>query len=364
MGFLQTPRERAGALILALGLTILVALLPFTSGLLGAAVLYVVCVGPYQRLRRIMSPGLASVLTLVGALLLIALPLTWIVALVIDRAPDAVRTVQTSPLIARLSELRIGNVDVGEEIARASGTLMQWLSGQLINFLGGAASASINLVIAFFGFYYMLHGSERTWETFRELIPFSTGTADQLKTHFFRVTQATLLGTALTAAAQGGLVGLGFWIVRLPDALFWGTMTAFVSILPVLGSGLVWIPAVLVLVAQGRYGGAIVLTVIGWLIASNVDNLIRPVVYRRVSNIHPMVTLVGAFAGIKYFGLPGLLLGPLAIAYFFELLRFYRLEYGEPGSADDAAGSPAAPLPTIGDPDGGHPAHPLASDGA
>jgi predicted PurR-regulated permease PerM len=114
-------------------------------------------------------------------------------------------------------------------------------------------------------------------------------------------------------------------------------MAAFVSILPVLGTGLVWMPAVLVLFFQQRYGAMAVMLVVGWLLASNVDNLIRPMVYRRVSNIHPMVTLVGAFAGIKYFGLPGLLLGPLAIAYFFELLRFYRLEYGQ----GTAAASPA-----------------------
>lgn len=343
MAMLQTPRDRAGALILALGLAILVALLPFTSGLLGAAVLYVICVGPYRWLKRFVPDGIASALTLVGALLLIVLPIAWIVALVIDRAPDAIRTVQNSPLLARLSELRIGRFDVGEELAQASGTVMQWLSAQLFNFLGGAASASINIVIAFFGFYYMLHGSERGWITFRELIPFSTRTADELREHFYRVTRATLLGTALTAAAQGSLVGLGFFFVGLPDALFWGTMTAFVSILPVLGSGLVWIPGVLVLVAQGRYVAALVLTTIGWVIASNVDNLIRPFVYRRVSNIHPMVTLVGAFAGIKYFGLPGLLLGPLAIAYFFELLRFYRVEYGTPTPPADGAAPPEAP---------------------
>ena len=66
----------------------------------------------------------------------------------------------------------------------------------------------------------------------------------------------------------------------------------------------------------------------GALLASNIDNVIRPFVYRRVSNVHPMITLVGAFAGVRYFGLLGLLLGPLAIAYLFELLHFYRVEYG------------------------------------
>ena len=214
-----------------------------------------------------------------------------------------------------------------------------------IGFMGGAASASINLVIAFFGLYYMLHGSAEAWLRFRDYIPFSPKTADALREHFYSVTRATLLGTALVAAAQGTIIGLGFRIVGLPDALFWGTMTAFVSILPVLGSGLVWIPAVIVLIVQGRYGAAVVLGVISWLVASNIDNLIRPLVYRRVSNIHPMITLVGAFAGIKYFGLPGLLLGPLAIAYFFELLRFYKLEYGTPPDAPSGEGAgPGAPV--------------------
>ena len=74
---------------------------------------------------------------------------------------------------------------------------------------------------------------------------------------------------------------------------------------------------------------AVTMAVIGGVVASNIDNVIRPFVYRRVSNIHPMITLVGAFAGVKYVGLLGLLLGPLAIAYLFELLHFYREEYGE-----------------------------------
>ena len=147
-----------------------------------------------------------------------------------------------------------------------------------------------------------------------------------------------------TAIAQGALIGLAFLIVGLPDPLVWGSMAAFASILPVLGTGLVWMPAVIVLAFQQRYGAMVVMLIIGWLLASNIDNVIRPMVYRKVSNIHPMVTLVGAFAGIKYFGLPGLLLGPLAIAYFFELMRFYQLEYGK--SAPLEAAVAAAPLTT------------------
>jgi predicted PurR-regulated permease PerM len=344
MRFLETPRDRAGFLILVLGAAILVALMPFMSGLLGAAVLYVVFAGTFRRLNRVMPAGLASALTLIAAVLLIALPLTWLVGVIVNRAPETLRSAQNSLVFERLSQVRIGGLDLGAQLAEASGTLFQWLSTQVINFMGGAASASLNLVIAFFGLYYMLQAGGQLWEHFRGYVPFSADTADALRLHFYRVTQATLLGTVLTALAQGLLIGLAFLMVGLPEPLFWGSMAAFASILPVLGTGLVWMPAVLVLFFQERLGAMIVMLVVGWLVASNVDNLIRPMVYRRVSDIHPMVTLVGAFAGIKYFGLPGLLLGPLAIAYFFELLRFFRMEYGDvppPAKAPEQAVEPA-----------------------
>jgi predicted PurR-regulated permease PerM len=328
MTFLQTPRERAGTLIVVLAAAILLALTPFLSGLLGAAVLYVIFVGPYHRLARAVKPGLASGIILIGALVIVAVPLSWLIGVVIDQAPDSLRAVQGSALFARAGQLRVGSYDVGAELAKASGTLVSWLSTQVFAFVGSATSAALNLVIAFFGLYYLLQSGEQSWPAIRGYIPFSSGTADALRDRFFSVTEATLLGTALVATIQGGLVGFGFWLVDLPNALFWGTVTAFASILPVLGSALVWLPAVIVLLAQARYGAAAALGVIGGGIASNIDNLIRPLVYRRVSNIHPMITLVGAFAGVRYFGLLGLLLGPLAIAYLFELLRFYREEYG------------------------------------
>ena len=325
---LETPKDRAGILILALGVAILLALTPFLSGLLGAAVLYVMFIGTYKRLNAVMPTGLASAITLILAIVVIALPLAWLIGVLIDRVPDALQSLQSGVLLDRLSQLRIGRIDVGARIAEASGSLVQWVSAQAIGFVGGAASASLNLIIAFFGLYYMLHSGDALWSGFHGYVPFSSSTADALRLHFYSVTQATLLGTIATAAAQGTLIGLAFLLVGLPDPLVWGSMAAFASILPVLGTGLVWMPAVLVLFFQQRYGAMVVMLVVGWLLASNIDNLIRPMVYRRVSNIHPMVTLVGAFAGIKYFGLPGLLLGPLAIAYFFELLRFYQLEYG------------------------------------
>jgi predicted PurR-regulated permease PerM len=328
MTFLATPRDRAGLLILALAVGIIFAVAPFLSGLLGAAVLYVVFIHLYGWLERAMRPAFAAIITLSVALIVVALPLGWLIAVVVAQAPDALQTLQSSTVFSRLAELRIGDFAIGAEAAKASGTIATWLSARVFSFVGSATSAVLNLVIAFFGLYYMLRSDQNTWRVVQPFIPFSPATADALRDRFVNVTEATLLGTMLIAVIQGTLVGMGFWIVGLANPFFWGTVTAIASILPVLGTALVWLPAALVLLVQNRFGAAITMLVIGAGIASNIDNLIRPLIYRRVSHIHPMITLVGAFAGVKLFGLLGVLLGPLAIAYLFELLHFYRQEYG------------------------------------
>ena len=345
MQFLHTKRERAGLLIAILGVAIVIALSPFAVGLLGAAVLYVLCEPIFRRLLRRMSSGIAAVLTLIFAILVIALPVMWIVVLVADQAPDMIRGVQRSDIFARLGTLRIGRIDIGAELAQAGGTFFQWLSQQAFDFVGGAARATLNLVISFFALYYMLVSAEHSWTAFRDFLPFSEDSAEELRIRFYSLTHATVLGTGLTAVAQGTIIALGFMIVGIPNAVFWGVVTGFTSILPVLGSAIVWLPAAIFLFLQQRYGAGIVLLVIGGGITSNVDNVIRPLVYRRVSNIHPMVTLVGAFAGVKYFGLLGVLLGPLAIQYFFEFVRLYRREYIE---AAPAAGPVVVPVAVPG----------------
>jgi predicted PurR-regulated permease PerM len=120
----------------------------------------------------------------------------------------------------------------------------------------------------------------------------------------------------------------------LPNPVLWGAVTAVVSVLPIIGASLVWVSGVIALFVAHRLGPALVLLFIGGVISSHVDNFIRPIVAHRVSRIHPLVTLVGAFAGIRYIGIPGVLLGPLALAYFFELLRAFELEFlGTPARA-------------------------------
>lgn len=325
---IHAPQTRAALLIAIAGVAIFVLLAPYMVGLLSAAVLYVICKPSYDTLlRAVRSRHLAAGVTLLLTIVLLVLPLVALAGMVIDQAPVALRAARESAWLDKLSALHIGRLNVGAEIARASGTIAQWLSRQAVTVLGGAAQATLTLIIAFFGLYYLLLSGSDTWTRFRSYLPFSPSSADELRDRFFSVTKATLIGTFFVALMQGAIIGTGFWIVGLPGAGFWGVLAGFASILPVIGSGLVWIPGVVILLVQGRFGGALILAGISILVAGNIDNVIRAIVYRRVSNIHPMITLVGAFAGVKYFGLLGVLLGPLAIEYFLELVRLYQKDY-------------------------------------
>ena len=329
---MEALAQRARIVILALCVALAWACAPYLAGLLGAAVLAVVCAPAYRRLQGRLGPRTTALALTVAAAALLVAPVVWLVATAIEEAPGALQRAAASTTFARLQSFEIGPFDVGAQLARAGNDVVAWASSRALSLFGGIARATLNLLLALLGLYYLLRSNGALWARLRPVIPFSRQGADALGERFVRVTEATLLGILVTAASQGLVVGLAFLAVGLPNALVWGVVTAMVSILPVLGSALVWGPGVVVLLANGRYGAALVLFLIGVIVASNIDNVLLPVVYRHVSGLHPMATLVGAFAGIELLGLPGLLLGPLAIAYALELMRLYAEEYGEPGA--------------------------------
>jgi predicted PurR-regulated permease PerM len=200
--------------------------------------------------------------------------------------------------------------------------------------VGTATRLTLNLTISFFGLYYVLKHPGDVWLDARPYIPFSRENTEKLGKRFKDVTVSTVVGTGVVAAIQGALVGLAFWIAGLPNGLFWGVVTMALAILPVVGSGLVWGPAAVILLMQGRTAAGVLLIVWGAIVVGGVDNFIRPLIYRRFSAIHPLITLIGAIGGVAQFGLLGLLIGPLALSYFFELIRMYREEYLEPEVAE------------------------------
>lgn len=327
MPFLDTRKQRASALILVLGVGLAVAIWPFLTGLIAAPVLYVVFAPVYRAIARYLSPGVAAGVAVAFALTIIVVPGGLLIGLIAGEAQDMAAGVIDSPLLDRLRELRVGPYAIGDQLRQIGSRVVSFVGASLLTLVGTATRLALQLTVAFFGLYYLLIQPERAWTTVRPFIPFSSENADRLRRRFKDVATSTLIGTFATAMVQGIAVGLAFAVVGLPNALFWGVVTVIVAILPVVGSGLIWGPGALALVLEGRYGWAIALTVWGVLVVGNIDNVIRPVVFRRWARIHPFVTVIGAFAGLRYFGLLGLLIGPLAISYFFELIRMYRDEY-------------------------------------
>jgi predicted PurR-regulated permease PerM len=324
---MDTERQRAAGLIMALGLALLVALWPFSTGLVGAPVLFVV-MGPLHRwLSRRMPVRVAAAIVIVLGILLIIGPGVSIVGLVAAEAQDMATVVIRSPLLARISRIRVGPYQVGAQLEQIGSQIISFIGASALGLIGTATRLGIQLTIAFFGLYYLLVSPESAWRSVRPFIPFSAASAEILRTRFADVTISTVVGTGLTALIQGCAVGLAFWVVGLSNPLFWGVVTVIFAILPVVGSGLVWGPGAASLAMDGRWGAAISLVIWGIVVVGNVDNVIRPMVFRRWAQVHPFVTVIGAFMGLRYFGLLGLLIGPLAISYFFELIRMYRVEY-------------------------------------
>lgn len=327
MAFLDTNHQRAALVILLLGTALAIALAPYATGLIGIPVLFVIFEPVHRWLSRRTRPRLSAALVVALGVFVILVPGVSFAGLVINEAQQIAGGVMRSPILARLSELRIGQFDVGPQLAALGQRVVSWIGSSVFGLVGTATRLALNLTIAFFGLYYLLVSSGHTWENVRPYIPFSTRSADTLRKRFEDVTISTLIGTGVTSFIQGSLVATAFAIAGLPNAVFWGVVTMVFAILPVVGSGLVWVPGVIALVVDGRIGWAIFLGLWGGLLVGNVDNVIRPIVFRRWASIHPLVTLVGAFAGVKYFGILGLLIGPLGVSYFFELIRMYREEY-------------------------------------
>lgn len=329
----------AGAVVAALGLCLAIALFPFIPGLLGAPILTVIFSPLYRRLERRMRPGAAAGLTIAAAIALVLIPGVALGVLIVREVPKVLAGSDLSGMLARVSSVEVRGVAVGAGLAAAGRSLSAWGSQEVLKVATSATRAAVNLVIAFFGFYYLLVAGDQAWRSFCAYSPFSRSTTERLRAKFRSVTKATLLGIGLGSLVQAIVIGTGFAVTGLPDAVFWGAVAGIVSVLPMIGASLVWASGTAALVMGHRYAAALVLALIGGVISAHVENFIRPIVSHRVSKIHPLVTLIGAFAGIRYLGLPGVLLGPLALAYFFELLRAFELEFlGTPARIVDNAG--------------------------
>ena len=327
MSYLADRQQRAALLIFVLGAGLLWATWPYFSGLLGAPVLYVIFGGLHRKLAAKIGPSTAAIVVILIAFLVIFLPVVGAVGLLASEAQGWSAAIRNSSLLSRLSELQIGDIHVGEELQRLSSSAVSWLGGSAFSLVGSGAKLLIQFTLTFFGLFYLLIQPDDGRKMLESFIPFSPDNRAKLIEAFRNVTVSMLVGTFATAVLQGLAIGLAFWALGLSSPAFWGVVTVIFAVLPLVGSGLVWAPASVYLFLNGRPGAALLLAIGGVFVVGNIDTLVRPFVFRRYAKMHPFITVIGAFAFVPIVGLLGLLVGPLAISYFFELVRMYRGEY-------------------------------------
>ncbi|MBM4185751.1 MAG: AI-2E family transporter [Gemmatimonadetes bacterium] len=348
MAFFDSRHQRAAIVLALLAIGLAIALAPYATGLIAVPVLYVI-LGPIHRwLCRWVKPPTAASLVVILTLLVLVIPGFVFASVLVNQAQDMAGKVVAGPLLGRLREMRVGPFDVGAELLKVGQGLVTWLGGNAVSLLGTATRLALNILFALFGLYYLLIRPDDVWHAVRPYIPFSPANTTLLRERFQAVSVSTVIGTGLTAIAQGTAVALGFAFTGLANPLFWGVVTVVFAVLPVVGSGMIWGPGVAVVAFDGRFGAAGFLLIWNLVATGIIDYVIRPVVYNRFASIHPLVTLVGAVAGVSYFGILGLLVGPLALSYFFEILRMYRQEFVHGGTDSGfteelpSAGPPAA----------------------
>ncbi len=213
------------------------------------------------------------------------------------------------------------NLQVDTIVAQAVPILEKSLSSILANTI----HLITNLVIFYFLLYYLLIESDGFMDKVKRILPFNHVNKNRVIQRFKDVTKATILGSLLIAIIQGTMLWFGFHMLGIPGALFWGMVTAIISFVPVIGSPIIWVPASIILFVGGNIWQGFALLV--WIIISSVDNVIRPITNKKFGQIHPLTSVIGVFIGISQFGILGIFIGPLILAYFILLWNIYKEEY-------------------------------------
>lgn len=186
----------------------------------------------------------------------------------------------------------------------------------------GALGAMVSLALALFLVYFFCRDGDEFARRIMRLIPIDEARKKRLVEHLSSVTRAVVLGSLVTALAQGAFIGLGFGVAGLPSPVVFGVLAAVCALLPVGGTALVWIPGALLLGAQGRWGWAIFLAIWGGVVVGSADNILKPMLISGRAQISTLPVFIGVLGGLAAFGMIGMFLGPVLLALALEMIRF------------------------------------------
>lgn len=322
--------------IVLLAILLLNQLFVFLPGFLGAITLYILLRNSFNYLtirKRWRKTGTA-VLFILGSLVIIALPLYFSIRLISS---------ELSILLNNSAELVADARLVGQKIYELTGvqlmtdenilTFQKQAATIIPSLLNSSASILSNFAVMFFLLYFMLMNGREIEKFLDRFIPLKEENIDMLSQETRNMIRANAIGIPVLAIIQGVVATIGYWIFGVKDFALWGFLTGVFSMVPIVGSALIWAPLCIYLFAIDKTGKAIGLLLYAALLISNIDYVVRLTLLRKFMDVHPVITVFGVIVGLGLFGFWGVIFGPLLISYFVILIRIYMNEFGKPAGS-------------------------------
>jgi predicted PurR-regulated permease PerM len=207
--------------------------------------------------------------------------------------------------------------------------LGEWVVGQLAAVTRGAAIFLFHFFIMLYALYFFLKDGGAFLERMVRTIPLADEQRQKIAGEFLSVARATLKGTIVIGIVQGTLGGIGLAVAGIPNAVFWGAVMAVATLIPAIGTSLVWLPSVVILLATGHSAAAIGLAVWSLAVVGTVDNFLRPMLVGHDTAMPELLVLLSTLGGLALFGALGFLIGPLVAAIFLTVWQIFGATYAD-----------------------------------
>lgn len=317
-------------IILGLGLLLFLKMTPFMGGILGACTIYIMVRDQmlYLTQKKKIRKSVTAIILLIEAILCFLVPLSLAVWLLISKLQTV--NVDTATFVDTITNLadwihRKTEYDLlSKENISSIASILPGI-GQFL--MGGISSFAVNLFVLVFVLYFMLIGGTKMEQYIYELLPFSDSNKKHVMNEINMIVRANAIGIPLLAIIQGAIATLGYYLFDAPSALLFGFLTCFATVIPIVGTTLVWFPLAAYMAISGDWPHAIGLLLYCGLIVTNIDNLIRFILQKKMADTHPLITLFGVVIGLSLFGFMGVIFGPLLISIFILCVNIFKEQY-------------------------------------
>ena len=317
-------------IILGLGLLLFLKMTPFMGGILGACTIYIMVRDQmlYLTQKKKIRKSVTAIILLIEAILCFLVPLSLAVWLLISKLQTV--NVDTATFVDTITNLadwirRKTEYDLlSKENISSIASILPGI-GQFL--MGGISSFAVNLFVLVFVLYFMLIGGKKMEQYVNDLLPFNDDNTQNVIHEINMIVRSNAIGIPLLAVIQGGVAMIGYWIFGAPNILFTGFLTCFASIIPMVGTALVWFPIAVYMALIGNWVQAIGLAIYGGAVISQLDNLIRFIIQKKMADIHPLITVFGVVIGLSLFGFMGVIFGPLLLSLFFLFVDMFKRGY-------------------------------------